>query len=1416
MARRGIPVRGGSAALGGLSTQAVRGTQQPGSGTSSRPGQVVVGAPTTTGQQGAGMVVAPPSSGNRGTVTITPPGRGTANIVSVRPATGSTTSPRPLVTVRPAVVVRPVTSAVLTVPLSNTLARVIPNFTLRVPLLRPKPVQQFPEDTLNVSETRFRNNKFVPVEENGISVFRPEIISIMDFHPIWKGFRPFKLKRTINGLSPAGKLIDIQYNALWMRRDTVVNVLDGIQSRRAENTRQIFSRMRNDFQAQIDRTRRTVNQYANFINKVELAKNSLDIRKINRSSYTSGFLPLPEFFSSRMQLSPDEFETYSDTKILMQLLADFKSICEGYSYNLLDLIDRDRVDDKSPVTIDRTYTQQDGFTFSVDQLRSRTTPINAANRDYFNRFLNSLPPNPDDRIKLLLTVLSKELRVSKGLGDKNNQTVLQNIFNAGNTGSPFDNVIGVVGSTIFDQPLGPQSLASTLIRRIDRNSFVLPFERKYVDSDETKQTYVPGSTFFIDTVFDLDGNRFNTRPFSDYANEFTSKFIFGKYIIERLFELSGKETPLAARRMIDTVYASYRRALSGTTTVTGLNRDQAIVMAIFSLANEDNRLKSLLFQFLLMVGLAQNTIANKKPVFTNLANEFKTIRAFPDVMVSRFTNPNITLGLGVLRPYLQRLATDIENRIFALTTVIPRVNLGIAFTTRPDYNRFLINNTPSTIVTSPFDRLTTQPIVAGQTTVNVLRGNIINVLMSTVEPRTSATPNLLKEFIDLSNSFTQAATANGENVYLLDDGSGRSRYNFISTSTQLLLVFEILSSLTSKYNFSKFGKSQTPFNTFIKVDANYNDFIKDTIDDVIGVPPSSVIVLTPLSTNLRDAFRPIRAYRPSTTFQVATSPLQRLTQTATTTIARTFNSSFNTSRTARVGGALSTTRNTVNVSQGTLGGRQLSETNLIQNNLGSAFLSPSVIAQLGVVRFNLLKLSTQANKLKNSLVSVRNKIKDETQIQQNIIDILSVVERRVRTGNQDFQTGFNQATLNTFLQENSLQDLEITKTPAQVRLAKFLVEDMSSRRISGVTERLASDGSDQVGNFFTGEERGVDTATNNLVDEETVQPATRETMYSLFSEPLYLRPNLADIRTKIISVGVPGGFSKQLSDRVQQSAINENTFRDKQFDVVSINVYKRDARFDDIVFKPQTFLFDLSLFSENDFTYIQPRENETFTRLLQRSRVRDLEQFSGFYSGAPTFRTISNIVNDDKYDFITRAQKTQLIQNHVQSSVLQTYIRLLTGLRIEESTFTVRGINRGTNFNQEFQNLVFKYLREDLRKVIPNKPIMEILEDPNVDDESKDILRLFTFGGVIFEPTTFRNKVITPKLFDRVFHIAFNTEQFEIDLDLTNETQAGKNALGQNFVQERLIVNGGRTYLRIKERNELAFEDYFISITNSV
>jgi hypothetical protein len=71
---------------------------------------------------------------------------------------------------------------------------------------------------------------------------------------------------------------------------------------------------------------------------------------------------------------------------------------EGYSVSLFDLVDQDRATDTSPITIDKTYTQTNGFSFSPSSVRSEVVSKKANKSDFFNQFMNSLPVNPDDRL----------------------------------------------------------------------------------------------------------------------------------------------------------------------------------------------------------------------------------------------------------------------------------------------------------------------------------------------------------------------------------------------------------------------------------------------------------------------------------------------------------------------------------------------------------------------------------------------------------------------------------------------------------------------------------------------------------------------------------------------------------------------------------------------------------------------------------------------------------------------------------------------------------------------------------------------------------------------------------------------------------------------------------------------------------
>lgn len=1365
MAKRKRRRRGATSvasAIGRLSTQpvVVRRRRRRRTGTS------------TSGRGAAGSL----GSRTRGTArAVGRTSRSSASRPSVT-AVFSRTNPRgtPSLTLRRLAVRSPLTITAAAQRIPIRLASRIPLFRIQRPLLlRPAP-EKFSEDVLDVSETRLVNSQFVPIERNGISSFRPEIIQITDFLPIWKDRSK---ARYLRDFSATGKLIDTQYNALWLRRDTLVNLLKGMSQRNEENTRRILGNIRNNWQRELRRTDRTIRWYGQFLDQIEVIKKLLDLKDIPRSQFDRNLLPLDDFFDRRMQFSKDKLDAFSDTKIILQLLADFKQIAENYSVNLLDLEDSDRTNDYNPVSIDTTYTLNDGFTFTIDQIRSRTTPVNATQRAFFNTFLNSLPNDPDDRLRLLLAILSKEYRISRSLGIPQVQRKLSDVFASGDTGSPFDNIIGIPGANIFEQPLGENSLASLFVRPLNDNAVVLPLEKKYIDSDDSKKTFIPGSGFFVDTVLDVQGNDFNTQPYVNYADQVSNRFNEANNLIQSMFNL-GQQGTLQPDAFVDFVYTSFRDSIIGMTNLSNLNRDQAIIAAIFKLANTDNELKNRLFQFCLLAGLASNSVNDQKPVFRELAREFRNIRAFPGVRTTKRANPNLSGGIRTLRPYIQRLAADIENRVIALTTPAPRFNLGLVLRANPDFTRFRTTRSPRDVNLSAYARLSVAALTFNQSTINIPRFTIRRILLSNVDPKTSSSTNLIKEFIDIANAFTQAAAYNGESVYLLDDQTGRTRFNFISTSTQLLLLFEILSSMTAKFSFAKFGRSRSIFNAFVTIDAQKNEFVVRSINDIITVRPilfTRGIARRALTRFPRAAIRTLTSTRTRTA-----STYSRFLTPTFTRILRSGDSTTNTSRTATAGSTLSLINNP-------------GVTALVNQRLSSPYLGSRLLQRIGPLRLGILNFTRDTINLRSSLSSTKNKVITEDKIIANMVDILSVVEERIRNGKNKMVNFFNPQILSSFLQENTLEDLAIVRNPSQVRAAAFIQREARNR-----SRALA--GTRQSGITF-----------NFLVDDEVVFPTTRNALFSMLSEPEFLIGSNADLRTKVITVGIPSGFSQQLSDRIERADINKNTFKDKQFDVVAVKVYKRDQRFEDIVFKPKTFLFDLSLFQEEDLIFTQARQNERYSRIVQRNRIIDLESILN-----PKTRNLANIVNDDDYDFLSTDQKRELIGNHTSSALLELYIRMLTGMRIDEATFAENVVQAGTAFSEEFVNLVFTYLRDTLDKEVPNQPIPQLLTNSDVDDETKDILRLITYGNVVFEPEVLRSKVISPKLFDRVFHLAFNTEDFEIDEEETMDSESGKLAMQKSVVQERIVEEGNSKFLRPKNRNELVFEDYFVVVENSI
>lgn len=1262
------------------------------------------------------------------------------------------------------------------------IARFIP------PTIFPRP-KTYTQDTLRVSQFRFTNGKFQAVEKNGISVFRPEILSIMNFVPIDGSGRV----GTQDTTTTAEQLVISQFQANEVRAITVERLLGDM--RHNQQFRIQLDSIKNAFSSGLASTNTILKYYGTLIDKIETVKLSLDPKSIPNTSFdTANFLTLADFFDRKMQYSKNKFVNFSDTKIINQLTSDFKNILEGYSLSLFDLVDPDRASDTSPVNIDKTYTQTNGFSFTPASVRSDTTPKNAFESSFFNQFLNSLPSNADDRVKLLVHFLSKELRVSKEMGKPEVARNLLSKYAQGDNGDPFDNILGDVGATIFNDSRGPNSLATLTLFNIDTNNLVLPFESTYVDSDTERRVYVPGSTYFVDTILSTDATGFNTQPYVSFVNQFNTVVSDTKNTIESLLELNTTSN-LSPTATYDIFLNSFAEATAGLVNSSGMNRGQAISVGLMKLANSDTTLKNMLFEYLLLLGLSSLSSTDQKSIFQKLADEIGFIQKLQFVRAVATDHPNLKGGQSALRPYIEELANDIENRVFSLTSTLDTSLL------KKDFSKSIPSLRPQTlspVISAPTQTLHSVGVssqILGNTRLLVTlnrngyymsfhRGEIKETLLNNVIAIGPSSTNLCKEFIDIAVKLDQNASISSNQVYLLQDGTGRTRQNFFSTSTILLFVFEAMSAFANRYTFSTFNKGSSLVDGSITIDTSMSDGVLKILKDIVASKSLFVTGLNLLRTG----------GLPGLNFQ---------TQTTTTPAPQAPFSLFNFDRsrerpkTPNVSGIVPignpsivppifspSIRNPITA---------LPNVHTLINTPAFGFGRTFTNTAIGI---QSVQEATALIDLRKTIVGNRSKLDDEDKTAKNILHIFSVLSSRLLSTKETVIHTFTKAALDSFLASTgtTLVDFDLVRNPSQVRVSAWLLDNYNDQVSDATLDDTAEQGN------------------NGYLITDRIPLVEFNAMMSLLQEPTYSHRNNADQKVKIVTAGIPAGFSKNLSDRISRTSISETNFNNKEYDVVSLNVYKRDARFDDLVFKPQSFIFDLSLFPINNFLPASlSQRNIKYKDIVRNAIIRDYESLQNKKN-----ITLDKLRQDQKYSFLSDMQKQNMVQNHVQSELLGLYIRLIAGLDINEGIFTTTTFSKTDEQDQQVLNLMISYLKTVKGKDIPNQSVDLLLQNPNLDQETKDTLRLLSYGNLVFQSSFVKRKVLDPKLFDRVFHLPINTDDFEIDVEQTISTEAGRNTYTKNSVQSMIYDVNGKKYLKPKGRNDMIFEDYFVVVETNL
>lgn len=653
---------------------------------------------------------------------------------------------------------------------------------------RPNPIRlltknDMVEETLSLDTHTFVNGQ--PVLD--ISNLRGEIISLLDFKPIYSSLNyqsNTRFGNYFNDLYQTSLVRDTLRKYLLLNKATTVAQFNSVLN-------SISTRVNQD----IARSRKTINVLDGFIQKIKEINNVLDLKKNMDAVYSfrTPYLGLRNFVTQRMLFAEQSYNIFSDTKVLYQLLFDLSGILEKCSFNLLsNFTDADRsayisspistrqqrVQDS--ITLDLTYG--DNLLYTSDAIRTKYIT------DYvtFNSVLNVLPASSTDRFKFVVNFLSKEFRVSKGLGKYNVPEA--GFFGFQNQGNPFDNVIGNVPSDIFVAPLGNNSLSTLFyLRTSTQNAVVLPFESRQVAGDG-ETVFVPGTNYFSDGILNGDFSTYNSyrEAFSDRVTK--ARNVFNKLLLEQS-SYDSTSRNLLPEQMLRSILGYY---VSSQDLVRGNNNDSTNLLSfvLFSLGNSNARVKFEVYKLLLLIALydtrrtVTQDIAQTDRFRDLLLGELsqQNIQGFSEIL----TESNIPRLLDNQIAIVQQL---VLNNIARLPPSVTNTGTGLSknqsIISRQNQQRIQIGKL---VASPPSDSRNPENNVA-QVQIQQF-ANLIYTLRTT--------DNLFKNVLDMCKEMFAAASTN-ETAYHLFEGSSTTRYNGLSLSGFMLLVFELFSNLVDQF-----------------------------------------------------------------------------------------------------------------------------------------------------------------------------------------------------------------------------------------------------------------------------------------------------------------------------------------------------------------------------------------------------------------------------------------------------------------------------------------------------------------------------------------------------------------------------------------------------------------------------------------
>jgi len=236
---------------------------------------------------------------------------------------------------------------------------------------------------------------------------------------------------------------------------------------------------------------------------------------------------------------------------------------------------------------------------------------------------------------------------------------------------------------------------------------------------------------------------------------------------------------------------------------------------------------------------------------------------------------------------------------------------------------------------------------------------------------------------------------------------------------------------------------------------------------------------------------------------------------------------------------------------------------------------------------------------------------------------------------------------------------------------------------------------------------------------------------------------------QVISIGIPPGLLKSLFYKTT----TKNSYANKHNDIFKILIYKMDLLNDNIVYLPQSFLFEASRFpvrvnsliknidSGKSDTYYKSFPTRNYSLFADKNMIKDGQQE---YWGDE-----SNSFGDE-YSFLSQDEKQEVLSNHIKSFLLENYIQLISGLKVNDSSFVVSSATE----------------LEELNKSLINSQVsieLNLLSDKTSPRKATNNSAVLSLP----DPDPYISRLLQPKKFDRVYNIIFDPE-FIVDYESTN------------------------------------------------